>query len=152
MKQLLTIILLTYMQVGFAQNDMLLLKTSGKVVIGDTTQISTPGNYNLYVQNGILTERVKVSLRNAAEWSDDAFDHTPSLQQVEESIANRKHLVDMPSAAQLVNDGYEVVPMDAKLLQQVEWLWQHMIAMQKENAKLTEKIKALESRLEEEKK
>ena len=47
---------------------IMVLKSSGKVVIGDTTQISTPGSYNLYVQNGILTERVKVSLKTTAEW------------------------------------------------------------------------------------
>ena len=46
-----------------AQHKILLLKTSSKVVIGDTTIITTPGNYNLYVQNGILTERVKVALK-----------------------------------------------------------------------------------------
>jgi len=46
-----------------AQHKILLLKTSSNVVIGDTTIITTPGNYNLYVQNGILTERVKVALK-----------------------------------------------------------------------------------------
>ena len=76
--------------------EIMMLKTSGKVVIGDTAQITTPGNYNLYVQNGILTERVKVSLRSTADWADDAFEKTPSIVAVSESIKNNQHLVDMP--------------------------------------------------------
>lgn len=124
--------------------DILLLKTSGKVIIGDTTQISTPGNYNLYVQNGILTEKVKVSLKSTADWSDDAFDKTPSLADVAQSILDRSHLVDMPSADHLVKNGYDLSQMDAKLLQQIEWLWQHMIALKQENADLKERLQVLE--------
>lgn len=117
-----------------------MLKSSGKVVIGDTAQISTPGNYNLYVQNGILTERVKVSLKSTADWADDAFEKTPSLSMVSESINNNQHLIDMPSAADLVKDGYELKSMDAKLLTQIEWLWQHMIRLEEENKVLKEKL------------
>ena len=120
--------------------EILMLKSSGKVVIGDTAQISTPGNYNLYVQNGILTERVKVSLKSTADWADDAFEKTPSLSMVSESINNNQHLIDMPSAADLVKDGYELKSMDAKLLTQIEWLWQHMIRLEEENKVLKEKL------------
>lgn len=130
---------------NFGQSIMV-LKSSGKVVIGDTTQISTPGNYNLYVQSGILTERVKVSLKTTAEWSDDAFASTPSLQQVSESIEQNQHLVKMPSAVQLVNEGYELKAMDASLLQQIEWLWQHMIRIEAENKVLKEEINVLKKK------
>jgi hypothetical protein len=123
-----------------AQQDMLLLKSTGKVVIGDTSQITTPGNYNLYVQNGILTERVKVSLKSTAEWSDDAFDQTPSIDQVSQSITDKSHLFDMPSANSLVTEGYELKSMDAKLLQQIEWLWQHTIRLDEENKELKAEI------------
>lgn len=120
--------------------EIMMLKTSGKVVIGDTTQITTPGNYNLYVQNGILTERVKVSLRSTADWADDAFGKTPTIAEVSQSIQNNQHLVGMPSAADLVKEGYELKSMDAKLLTQIEWLWQHMIRLEEENKALKEKL------------
>lgn len=123
--------------------EILLLKSSGKVVIGDTSQITTPGNYNLYVQNGILTERVKVSLKTTAEWSDDAFSNTPKLESVATSIQDNSHLVDMPSAMELVNNGYELKAMDAKLLQQIEWLWQHLISLDAENKILKAEIQSL---------
>jgi hypothetical protein len=126
-----------------AQQDIFLLKSSGKVVIGDTTQMTTPGNYNLYVQNGILTEKVKVSLKSTAEWSDDAFEKCPEINQVSKSIVQNSHLHDMPSAASLVEDGYELKTMDAKLLQQIEWLWQHMIRLDQENKALKAELESL---------
>jgi hypothetical protein len=128
--------------------EILLLKSSGKVVIGDTTQISTPGNYNLYVQNGILTERVKVSLKSTSEWADDAFSKTPTLKAVSESIQNNNHLYDMPSATKLVESGYELKEMDAKLLQQIEWLWQHMIKLEAENQTLKLKLQSISNSIE----
>lgn len=147
MKELFTLLIVACALSINAQNDMLLLKQSGKVVIGDTTQIETPGDYFLYVQSGILTERVKVALRDASEWSDNAFDQTPSLNEVERSIENKNHLVAMPSAKTLAKEGYEVVQMDAKLLAQIEWLWQHTISLKKENEALKEKLEAIEKRL-----
>jgi trimeric autotransporter adhesin len=130
---------------AFSQN-MLLLKTSGKVVIGDTAQISTPGNYSLYVQNGILTERVKVTLKSDAEWADNAFTKTPTTAMVRQSIDSASHLYQMPSANELVKNGYELKEMDAKILQQVEWLWQHVIALKAENELLQKEIKKLKSK------
>jgi len=128
-----------------SSQELMVLKTSGKVIIGDTTQISTPGPYNLYVQNGMMTEKVKVAVKNASDWSDDAFDKTPELKVVKESIDTKSHLHNMPSAKQLVKEGYELQAMDAKILEQVEWLWQHTI-------KLSEENKALKTELEEIKK
>ena len=125
--------------------DILLLKTNGKVVIGDTSLIATPGDYQLYVQNGVLTERVKVSLRNQAEWSDDAWDKLPSLIQVQQSIESKQHLFDMPSAASLVEEGYELKDMDAKLLQQIEWIWMYVLELEKKNALLEKKLAEIQS-------
>ncbi len=49
----------------------------------------------------------------------------------------------MPSAKTLVKDGYELKSMDAKLLEQIEWLWQHAIKLDKENKSLQEEITKL---------
>jgi len=35
----------------------------------------------------------------------------------------------MPSAATLVSEGYDLQQMDAKILAQVEWLWQHRVVL-----------------------
>lgn len=147
-KQLiLSVICLFLFGISTQAQDVLLLKTSGKVVIGDTSLISTPGPYNLYVQNGILTEKVKVALRDASEWSDDAFELTPSLQEVDNSIRQNKHLPNIPSANDLVQNGYEVTSMDAKLLAQIEWLWQYTIQLDKENKKLMEELEEIKKKI-----
>ena len=137
---LLTLALVAILSTSASAQDILLLKTSGKVVIGDTSLISTPGAYNLYVQNGILTEKVKVALRDSSEWSDDAFAQTPTLAEVNASINKKSHLPNIPSAESLVKEGYELKSMDAKLLAQIEWLWQHTINLDAENKKLKQEV------------
>ena len=133
---------------GAQAQDILMLKTSGKVVIGDTSLISTPGPYNLYVQNGILTEKVKVALRDASEWSDDAFDSTPSIEDVDRSIKENNHLPQIPSAETLVAEGYELKDMDAKLLAQIEWLWQHTIKLDEENKNLKKELEEIKKKMD----
>jgi hypothetical protein len=148
MRSILTFILVTGLfYCNVSAQEILLLKSSGKVVIGDTSQILTPGDYNLYVQNGILTERVKVALKSSADWADHAFEETPKLEQVEQSIINNKHLYEMPSAASLVKNGYELKEMDAQLLKQIEWLWQHVLTLSKQNEELALKIESLQQQI-----
>ena len=120
--------------------EIMMLKPQGKVVIGDTAIITTPGNYNLYVQNGILTERVKVAVKSSSDWADDAFDKAPTLEEVNASIQQKSHLIGLPSVEELVKDGYELKDMDAKLLTQIEWLWVHMIKLEEENKALREEL------------
>jgi hypothetical protein len=45
------------------------------VVIGDGIN-SLPEGYNLYVSEGILTEQVKVALKNTEDWADHFFKKT----------------------------------------------------------------------------
>ena len=148
MRQLLSICLILGSISFCSGQDILLLKTSGKVVIGDTSAISTPGAYNLYVQNGVLTEKVKVAVKTTADWSDDAFSNTPSLETVKNSIETRSHLHNMPSASELVNEGYDLQSMDARILEQVEWLWQYTIKLSEENKKLKDEIETLKEKID----
>ena len=124
------------------------LADSGKVIIGEPT---TPGNYKLFVDGGILAEEVKVALSNASEWADDAFEKTPTIQNVKSSIEENSHLKEMPSADFLVENGFSLKEMDAKLLRQIEWLWMHMIRVSEENQQLNKEIKSLLNKLEKDK-
>lgn len=147
MKYLFVFFALNFYLYSVSGQDILVLKSSGKVIIGDTSQISTPGSYNLYVQNGMMTERVKVAIKSAADWSDDAFDNTPELRTVQETIESNSHLHNMPSAEQLVKEGYELQAMDAKILEQVEWLWQHTIKLSEENKALKAELIEIKAQL-----
>jgi hypothetical protein len=148
MKFLFGIVLVLGSIYSLSAQDLLLLKTNGKVVIGDTSQISTPGDYNLYVQNGVLTERVKVAIESTAQWSDHAFKNTPSLNSVKQSIEENAHLYEMPSAESLVKDGYELQEMDAKILAQVEWLWQYTIKLAEDNKQLKQELEMLKKKID----
>ncbi len=120
----------------------------GKVVIGDIPVDSRPGDYKMYVEKGILAERIRVALETSVRWADDAFDKTPTLKKVEKHIAKHSHLFGVPSAKELVKTGIDVAEMDATLLRQIEWLWVSLIEKDKENKEQNDKIESLEKRLD----
>lgn len=124
----------------------LLIRANGKVLIGDpaTINTTTTTDYKLYVQTGILTEKVKVALSSSANWADFVFDKNYKLQpltEVESYIKANKHLPGIPSADEVVASGLDLAEMDAKLLQKIEELWLHVIDLKKENELLKQQLK-----------
>lgn len=108
------------------------LTPAGALVIGTT---NTPSGYKLYVETGILTEKVKVAIKTSANWADYVFADNYALQplpQVEEYIRTHKHLPGMPSANEVVEHGVDLATMDAKLLEKIEELTLHLIRLEKE--------------------
>lgn len=132
---------------------------SGKVLIGDPNLSGfkgTPGNYQLYVQGGILTEKVKAAVATSNDWADYVFADNyklKSLKEVEQFIHANKHLPNIPSAEQVVKDGVDMAKMDAKLLEKIEELTLYLIELDKKNAaqekhiaELNDQIKALQNK------
>ncbi|MEM1325989.1 MAG: hypothetical protein AAGI23_08555 [Bacteroidota bacterium] len=118
---------------------------NGKVTIGSI--INTPGDYRLYVDRGILAERMKVAVKTTSDWADFVFEENyklRSLQSIKAFINQNGHLPDVPSAEQMVENGLDVLEMNALLLRKVEELTLHMI-------ELNERIKELESKTKDEK-
>ena len=90
------------------------VKGTGQVLIGNT---NTPSGYKLYVESGILTEKVKVAVKNSGNWADYVFDkkyNLLSLKEVERYIKTNKHLPNVPSAEEVVKEGIDMATMDAK--------------------------------------
>lgn len=120
------------------------ISTDGKVAIG-AENLPTPGDYRLYVDKGILTERIKVALpSDPTNWSDFVFDNDYELmplQDVEKFIQKNKHLPEIPSTAEVHKEGLDLAQMDAKLLQKVEELTLYIIQQQKEIEKLKNEFK-----------
>jgi hypothetical protein len=111
------------------------LTVNGNALIGDPSLISLPAGYRLYVQEGILTERVKVALKNTADWSDFVFGSDyklTSLSEVEDFVTRNRHLPGVPSAKEMVENGNDLGKTDAILLQKIEELYLHVIRLQKE--------------------
>ena len=122
-----------------------IIYSGGNVVIGQTGT-NKPGSFKLYVEGGILTETVKVAIRNQASWADYVFDTSYQLNKIEEVdkfIKENQHLPNVPSAAEVAEEGFEVAQMDATLLRQIEELWLHMIELKKENEGLKKSIDEL---------
>lgn len=127
-------------------NTKMRLASDGKLVIGAIA--STPGDYKLYVEKGILTEYLRAALKSSSRWADDAFGKKPTLQEMEQFIQENSHLIGVPSADELVKTGIDMVEMDATLLRQIEWLWEYAIKTHKEKLALEKTVDALSQRLE----
>lgn len=119
-------------------------KKNGKVLIGNPNQVTTPGNYLLYVQTGIMTERIRVALKNTTDWADYVFHkdyHLMNLSEISSYIEEHKHLPGIPSAEQVAKDGIDVAEMNAKLLGKIEELTLYVIKQQKEIEQLKTDIR-----------
>ena len=105
--------------------------TDGHVQIGDVT---TPTGYSLFVKDGILTEKVKISMKDGSQWADYVFapeyDLKP-LSEVEDYVKTHQHLPGIPSADSLIQTGIDLVQMNAKLLEKIEELTLYVIDQNK---------------------
>lgn len=130
-------------RIGIGDNAYNLLNTSGGTAI-------SANNYRLFVEKGILTEKLKVALKTSTDWADYVFANNYQLKplaEVESFVKANKHLPDVPSAQELVNDGgIDVGQMLAKQMQKIEELTLYMIDLQKQNDALKSKIEALETK------
>jgi len=120
----------TYVAIGFDPLDP-------NIVLPDPQD-----NYKLMVKGKMLVEEVKVRL--AANWPDYVFapDYKLApLAEIESFIQENQHLPQVPSAATVEKEGFELAAMNALLLKKVEELTLYLIEQNK-------KMEALEKRLE----
>ncbi len=105
----------------------------GRVKIGDVnTQVD---GYKLYVEQGILTEKVKVAIKNSKDWYDHVFHKNYTLMplyQLEQYIQKNKHLPGIQTTEEVMKDGLDLGKMNALLLKKVEQLTLYNIQQQKE--------------------
>ena len=119
--------------------------SNGKIYIGATAAYpSTTGNYKLFVEGGILTEKVKVALRSTANWADYVFEKNYDLmplKNVEEYIAIHKHLPGIESASELSKNGLDLAEMQAKHMAKIEEMMLYII---EQNKTIEKNIKDIE--------
>jgi hypothetical protein len=111
------------------------LTVNSNVLIGNPASVNLPAGYKLYVETGILTEKVKVAVKNTANWADYVFAkgyQLKPLSEVEAFISTNKHLPGIPSAEEVVEKGIDMAEMDAKLLEKIEELTLYIIKLEKE--------------------
>jgi hypothetical protein len=111
------------------------LTVNGNVLIGDPATVTIPNaNYKLFVETGILTEKIRVAVKNTGNWADYVFDpnyELNSLTELERFITSNKHLPNIPSADEVVKNGIDLGTMDAKLLEKIEELTLYVIQLNK---------------------
>lgn len=88
-------------------------------------------NYKLAVDGKIRSREVKVDNDN---WADYVFfkDYKlPTLQEVEQHIQEKGHLINIPSAAEVEANGIELGEMNKLLLEKIEELTLYVIEQEK---------------------
>ncbi len=105
----------------------------GKVKIGDCN--SNFDGYKLFVEEGILTEKVKVAIKNSEDWFDNVFQPDYKLMNIYDLdgfIKKYKHLPDIPTTDEVMANGLDLGKMNALLLKKVEELTRYVIDLKTE--------------------
>jgi hypothetical protein len=127
--------------------------TNGRIYIGASPLYpTTTGNYRLYVEGGILTEKVKVAIRTpATNWADYVFEKDYKLmpiKTVETFIRTNKHLPGINAADDLVKNGLDLGEMQAKQMAKIEELTLYLIDQNKSLEKQQAEINELKATVE----
>jgi hypothetical protein len=113
----------------------LFLSNSFRVGIGtDNTDCESCDDYRLFVKDGIRTERVKVDVAASNGWADYVFDKEyklTDLKTLENYILENKHLPEVPTTEEAIQNGIELKEMNILLLKKVEELTLYAIEQEK---------------------
>ena len=112
---------------------------NGRIYIGasqsfPTTAPAVGNDYRLFVEGGILTEKIKVALRNDGNWADYVFAdgyQLMKLSDIETFINENKHLPGIEPADELVKNGLDLGDMQAKQMAKIEELTLYAIGQDK---------------------
>lgn len=116
-----------------------------------TTVPSTSDNYRLFVKGGIKAEELLVELSSTGGWGDYVFDKDyilMSIPALKDYIASQKHLPNMPSAQNLVdNGGIEMGKMIKMQQEKIEENVLYVIQLSEQLEKLRKQNEELQQKL-----
>ena len=116
-----------------------------RLIVGRKHQAnSAHEDYRLAVDGKIVAKEVIVTVQG---WADSVFREDyelRSLDTVREFIETSGHLPDVPSEAQVLEEGVSVGEMDAVLLRKIEELTLYLLEMEQTSSKLRERLERLE--------
>ncbi len=122
---------------------------SGSAYISDDLRIGTQSKatgYALSVNGMIACSEVLV--QEQANWPDYVFAdgyRLLSLEEIDRSIKENKHLPGIPSAEEIRTDGVRVAGMQVKLLEKIEELTLHLIRQDRIIRELQEQVSCLKT-------
>jgi hypothetical protein len=114
----------------------------GKTVIGNLKQTAGIHTDALLSVNGkAVAKSVFVTMNNWADYVFESDYALPKLEEVEAYYKKHKHLPEIPSAQEVIDNGVDLGDMNKLLLKKIEELTILMVAQQKEINILKTKIK-----------
>ena len=84
----------------------------------------------MFVEEGILTEKVKVAVKNSEDWFDNVLKKDyklMSLKNLNSYINTYHHLPDMPTTEEVMQNGVDLGKMNGLLLKKIEELTKYVI-------------------------
>lgn len=105
----------------------------GKVKIGNVNELID--GYKLFVEEGIMSEKVKVAVKNSADWYDNVFKDTykrMSMEDLDNYIKQNRHLPDVPTTETVMKEGINLGKMNGILLKKLEELTLDVLDLKKE--------------------
>ena len=117
------------------------ISVNGTIGIGTTN----PGSYKLAVNGNIHAREVKVDL---VGWPDYVFTKgydLPPLAEVEKHILEKGHLINIPSAKEVEENGIQLGEMNKLLLEKIEELMLYTLQQQKEILLLRKQLKKVDA-------
>ena len=105
----------------------------GKVKIGNVNELVD--GYKLFVEEGILSEKVKVAVKNSDDWYDNVFKPSykrMTINELDDFIKQNRHLPDVPTTETVMKDGIDLGKMNGILLKKLEELTLDVIDLKKE--------------------
>ncbi len=147
MKKLLTaILLLTGLGLSgqnyWIRNGENISYSSDNVGVGTNAQ----PNYRLAVE-GIV--RAREAHLNSDNWPDYVFDQQyplPTLEDVQQHIATHGHLINIPSAEEVAQEGVTLLKMNKLLLEKVEELTRYILIHDQKRQELEKRIALLKKK------
>jgi hypothetical protein len=118
-----------------------LVDIPGQLHLGLQSPLSPHTDYRLAVDGKLVAKSIYVT--DASKWADFVFEPSyklMALPTLERYLQANKHLPYIPSAKEVEANGYNVVEMDAKLLQTLEELTLQVIELGKQNKQLQSEL------------
>ncbi len=116
--------------------------TGGKTIIGEETQTTGPHTNALLTVNGKIVS--KSCYIRISDWADYVFakDYkVPNLYDIEKYYLANKHLPEIPSEKEVIENGIDLAEMNKLLLKKIEEMTIILVNQQKQIDQLNNKVK-----------